>query len=154
MASTSVTSSKLISKSVWRGEESFLFRPGNKTEQAPTIIHWSGPLRWYCTMMSQCVYTPMISSFAGLPHFCSPVCVQYNTWKRKSVMYYTERKPENNKKGGWPGNEATPIYYDSLCLQRKCHLVWVTIWRLCFKAITSAMDLASNKARNHAKLQK
>ena len=57
------TSSKLSNHindfQVWRGKKSFLFRLGNKTEQATTIIHWSGPLRSYCTMVSQWVYNPM-----------------------------------------------------------------------------------------------
>ena len=26
----------------------------------------------------------ILSSFPGLPHFCSSVCIQYNTWKRKT----------------------------------------------------------------------
>ena len=45
--------------------------------------------------------------FPGLPRFCSSVCVQYDTQKRKSnhsstPVYYTERKPKNKKMGeGW-----------------------------------------------------
>ena len=63
--------SEAITLIISKSEESFLFRPGNKTEQPPTFIHWSGPLRRYCTMVSQCVYTPMT-------HFVSNESLNFN----------------------------------------------------------------------------
>ena len=49
-------------------------------------------------LMNVCVYLCMdgcmyVASFPGLFRFCSSVCVQYNTWKRKS-----------GEKWGSPGN--------------------------------------------------
>ena len=48
----------------------------------------------------------LLASFQSLPRFCSSVCIQYNTWKQKSIrrssasVYYTERKQKNKNGGG------------------------------------------------------
>ena len=67
-----------------------------------------------------------LASFPGLPCFCSSVCIQYNTRKRKSTktgssasVYYTERKPKNKKRGR-PGNEATLYLHLTFLLLLNC----------------------------------
>ena len=60
-----------------------------------------------------------VQILASFPHFCSSVCVQYNTRKRKNKgiclsstpVYYTEHKPKNKKPEG-PGDEAMQILSD------------------------------------------
>ena len=56
----------------------------------------SGECNYYvCICMYVCMYVCMdICSLLPRPPFCSSVCVQYNTWKRKS----------GEKQGGSPGN--------------------------------------------------
>ena len=54
--------------------------------------HWSIEYNYDLTLYD--------SSFTGLPHFSFLICVQYNMRKRKSAMYYAERKLENKKGGG------------------------------------------------------
>ena len=48
--------------------------------------------------------TLMLASFLGLPCFCSSICIQYNTRKRKSA----DRRTKKNR--GRPGNEVTLMH--------------------------------------------
>ena len=45
----------------------------------------SGRCLWNYSCLSWTLSKQRLASFPGLPVFCSSVCVQYNTWKRKSA---------------------------------------------------------------------
>ena len=49
----------------------------------------------------------MFALLPGFPCFCSSICVQYNTQKKKSGVFH---KPRNKKTR--PGNEARYMQWD------------------------------------------
>ena len=87
-----------------------LYISHNSHYHAPPLVTTTAIPKLYLPLY----LSPLYSSSCSLvprppPVFCSSVCIQYNTRKRKST-YYTDRKPKNKKRGR-SGNEARLSVY-------------------------------------------
>ena len=95
----------------------------------------AGHPRTKCCLYVSCME---LDSFPGLPHICSSVCIQYNTWKWKSiihgsgrvlfhfnVLYWTQTEEQ---KWGRPGNARGKHGATYIASRQQAGVHW--IWQL------------------------